>query len=198
MNRTQNQLMLEKLFKPISEKIALPFIKVLAYFNIKPNTVSYIGLLVVLIGSYYFYIGKSLFGIILIFLGSAIDGLDGPYARYSNLSSEKGAILDSFIDRIGELVIWSVIGISYTNSDIELFTIFAILVSSNLIPYLRAKSESYNFENKKGITPRPERVIFAVVFMFFQLPFVYMYIFALLTWLTVFQRFIYLYNSLDK
>lgn len=190
--------MLERIFKPTSEKFAIPFIKLLAFLNVKPNTVSYIGLFVVLSGAYYFYLGNNLFGIILIFLGSAIDGLDGPYARFSNLSSEKGAILDSFLDRIGELVIWSVIGISYTNSDIELFIIFSILVSSNLIPYLRAKSESYDVENKNGITPRPERVIFAVVYMYFQLPFICMYIFAFLTWITVFQRFIFLYKTLDQ
>ena len=190
--------MLEKIFKPTSEKFAIPFIKLLAFLKVKPNTVSYIGLFVVLTGAYYFYLGNNLFGIIFIFLGSAIDGLDGPYARYSNLSTEKGAILDSFLDRIGELVIWSVIGILYTNSDIELFIIFSILVSSNLIPYLRAKSESYDVDNKMGITPRPERVIFAVVYMYFQLPFIYMYIFAFLTWVTVFQRFIFLYRTLDK
>ena len=189
--------MLERIFKSTSEKFALPFIKGLSYLNVKPNTVSYIGLIVVLSGSYFFYLSNKLLGIVLIFLGSAIDGLDGPYARYINLSSERGAILDSFIDRIGELVIWSVIGISYTNNDLELFTIFSILVSSNLIPYLRAKSESYNIENKKGVTPRPERVIFAVVFMYFQLPFVCMYIFAFFTWLTVFQRFTFLYRTLD-
>lgn len=189
--------MLERIFKPTSEKFAIPFIKILTVLKVRPNTVSYIGLFIVLSGSYFFYLENNLLGIVLIFLGSAIDGLDGPYARYNNLTSERGAVLDSFIDRIGELLIWSVIGISYTNSDIQLFTIFTILVSSNLIPYLRAKSESYNIVNKKGITPRPERVIFAVVFMYFQLPFIYMYIFAIFTWLTVFQRFIFLYRNLD-
>ena len=57
-------------------------------------------------------------------------------------------------------------------------------------------SENYNITNKKGITARPERIIFAVLFMYFELPFIYMFIFAILTWLTVFQRFIFLYRSL--
>ena len=191
-----NLLMLEKIFKSTSEKFAYPFIRLLAYFKIKPNSVSYIGLIIVIVGSFYFYKIENLLGIVLIFLGSAIDGLDGPYARYINSSSEKGAILDSFIDRIGELIIWSVIGVSYTDTDLELFIIFSILVSSNLIPYIRAMSENYNITNKKGITARPERIIFAVLFMYFELPFVYMFIFAILTWLTVFQRFIFLYRSL--
>ena len=190
--------MLEKYFKNSSESFATPFIKILRYLNLKPNTVSIFGLIVIITGSYCFYLEYRNLGIVLIFLGSAIDGLDGPYARKIDLVSEKGAILDSLIDRIGELIIWSVVGISFTNSDIELFTIFTILVSSNLIPYMRAKSEYFGLQNKKGLAARPERVIFAVLFMFFNFSFLYVYIFAVITWITAFQRFIYLYQHLSK
>ena len=62
---------------------------------------------------------------------------------------------------------------------------------------MRAKSESYGLENKKGIAARPERVIFAVLFMFFDFHFLYVYIFAVITWITAFQRFRYLYNHLN-
>ena len=94
--------MLEKYFKSASEKFAKPFVLVLAKFQIKPNTVSILGLIIVLLGSYFFYVDNKFLGIILIFLGSAVDGLDGPYARHQDLVSERGAVLDSFIDRIGE------------------------------------------------------------------------------------------------
>ena len=190
--------MLEKYFKNASEQFAKPFVLVLAKFRIKPNTVSIIGLIIVLLGSYYFYVDNKLLGIILIFLGSAVDGLDGPYARHQNLVSERGAVLDSFIDRMGELFIWSVVAIGYTSNDIELFIVLSILVASNLIPYIRAKSESYGITNKAGITARPERVIFAVIFMFFNLDYVFMYIFSLLCWITVFQRIKILITNLDR
>ena len=190
--------MLERYFKNSSEVFAKPFINILKLLKVKPNTVSMAGLFVIIFGSYFFYIGNSQIGIVLIFLGSAVDGLDGPYARETNLQTEKGAILDSLIDRVGELIIWSVVGISYTNSDIELLTVFSIIVSSNLIPYMRAKSEFYGLENKKGIAARPERVIFAVLFMFFNFSFNYVYIFAVITWITAMQRFMYLYNHLNE
>ena len=190
--------MLEKYFKNSSEVFATPFIKILKFLNLKPNTVSIFGLIVIVIGSYCFYLENRNLGIVLIFLGSAIDGLDGPYAREIDLVTERGAILDSLIDRVGELIIWSVVGISFTDSDIELFTIFTILVSSNLIPYMRAKSEYFGLQNKKGIAARPERVIFAVLFMFFNFNFIYVYIFACITWITALQRFIYLYRHLSK
>ena len=112
--------------------------------------------------------------------------------------SEKGAVLDSFIDRLGEFFIWSVVAIGFTSNDIELFIVLSILVASNLIPYIRAKSESYGITNKAGITARPERVIFAVIFMFFDLDYVFMYIFSILCWITVFQRIKILITNLDK
>ena len=111
-------------------------------------------------------------------------------------TSDKGAVLDSTIDRIGELFIWAVIGIKFTHSNIELFTIFSILTSSGLIPYIRAKSEVHNIENKVGLAARPERVLFAVFFMYFEFSFIYVYIFAAITWITVFQRFYRLYTKL--
>ena len=190
--------MLEKYFKNSSEVFATPFIKILKFLNLKPNTVSMFGLVVIVFGSYCFYLENRVLGIVLIFLGSAMDGLDGPYARQMNLVSEKGAILDSLIDRIGELIIWSVVGISFTGNDMELFTIFTIIVSSNLIPYMRAKSEYYGLLNKKGLAARPERVIFAVLFMYFNFNFIFVYIFAVITWITALQRFIYLYQYLSK
>ena len=189
--------MLEKYFKEYSEKFARPFIKVCIYLNLKPNYLSVIGLLVIVLGSYFFFTVNKLYGVIFIFLGSAIDGLDGPLARQLNLQSDKGALLDSTIDRIGELLIWSVIALNYVQTDIQLFTIISIVTSSGLIPYLRAKGETLNIDNKLGLTPRPERVIFAVLYMYFDFSFYFVYLFALLTWFTVFQRFYRLYISVE-
>ena len=111
------------------------------------------------------------YGIFYIFLGSAIDGLDGPLARTLNIQSDKGALIDSTIDRVGEMIIWSVICIEYVNNEIELFTVISIVTASGLIPYLRAKGETLNIDNKLGLTPRPERVIFAVLYMYFDFSF---------------------------
>ena len=104
-------------------------------------------------------------------------------------------MIDSTIDRIGELIIWSVIALNYVDNDVELFTVISIVTSSGLIPYLRAKGELLNVDNKVGITPRPERVIFAVLYMYYDFSFIYVYIFACLTWVTVLQRFYKLYKS---
>ena len=189
--------MLEKYFKPASEKFAIPFIKICIALRIKPNTLSLLGLIIVIVGCYLFMNDVKTLGSIVIFLGSAIDGLDGPLARTLNIQSDKGALIDSTIDRVGEMIIWSVICIKYVSSEIELFTVISIVTASGLIPYLRAKGETLNIDNKLGITPRPERVIFAVLYMYFDFSFNFVYLFALLTWFTVFQRFYKLYISVE-
>ena len=87
-------------------------------------------------------------GAITIFIGSAIDGLDGPLARTTNMISKKGALLDSFIDRVGELFIWSVGAIRFTSTDFELFVILSIVTGSNLIPYLLFCHQNLYYRNK--------------------------------------------------
>ncbi|MDC3227223.1 CDP-alcohol phosphatidyltransferase family protein [Acidimicrobiaceae bacterium] len=188
--------MLEKYLKEHSEKFASPFIKFCIFIGIKPNVLSIIGLLVVTLGCYLLFIDLKTLGAIVIFLGSAIDGLDGPLARKTNTMSDKGALIDSFIDRIGELFIWSVVAIKFTTSDVHLFFIFLVLSGSTLVPYLRARGETLGIDNKVGLAARPERVIFAVIYMLFSLPFTAVYIFTLILWTTVYQRFIILYKNL--
>ena len=188
--------MLEKYLKEQSEKFASPFIRFCIFIGIKPNLLSIIGLLVVTLGCYLLFIDLKNIGAIVIFLGSAIDGLDGPLARKTNTMSNKGALIDSFIDRIGELFIWSVVAIKFTDSDIQLFFIFLVLSGSTLVPYLRARGEALGINNKVGLAARPERVIFAVIYMLFSLPFTAVYIFTLILWTTVYQRFIILYKNL--
>ena len=72
--------MLEKYFKSASERFAIPFIKICMTLKIQPNVLSVIGILVVIMGALFFLTENKQIGILLIFVGSAIDGLDGPLA----------------------------------------------------------------------------------------------------------------------
>ena len=43
---------------------------------------------------------------------------------------------------------------------------------------MRAKSELHGIDNKFGIAARPERVLFAIFFMYFNFDFVFVYLFT--------------------
>ena len=77
--------MLEKYFKSASEKFAVPFIGICIRIGIKPNVLSFIGLLIVIVGCYLFLNNIKTLGELIIFIGSGIDGLDGPLARKTNI-----------------------------------------------------------------------------------------------------------------
>lgn len=181
--------MLEKYFKNIAESFAIPFIKICIYCKIKPNFLSILGLFIVAIGAWNIYIQNVTTGLVILFLGSAIDGLDGPLARYTNESSDYGDFLDSTVDRIAEMFIWGVFCLRFTDNEYEVLLVFAILTGSFLIPYTRAKAESMNLYINVGLTPRPERVIFAILYMAIEPNSGFLYMFTILVWITVIQRF---------
>lgn len=188
--------MLEKYFKHIAESLAVPFIKICIKFKIKPNFLSILGLFVVVIGTVTIYSGNIVIGLVILFFGSAIDGLDGPLARYTKQSSRFGEFLDSTVDRIAEMFIWGIFCLKFTNNDYEVMLVFAILTGSFLISYSRAKAESVNITMNVGLTPRPERVIFAIIYMAFEPNNIFLYIFTILVWITVYQRFKVLYKEI--
>ncbi len=139
--------MLEKYFKGIAEVVAIPFIRICIFFRIKPNVLSFLGLIVVIYGCYFIYIEEINTGLFILFIGLAIDGLDGPLARSTSQITEIGPFIDSIIDRITEMFIWFIFCIKFANSNTEVFLSFFILTCSFLIPYIRAKSESVNLIN---------------------------------------------------
>ena len=189
--------MLEKYFKSTAEKFAYPFIKICILLRIKPNTLSIIGLLIVFTGSFLVYNDFIGIGLLTLFIGSAVDGLDGPLARVTNQSSRLGGYIDSSVDRIAEMFIWCTFCIKFTSTNIELMMVFAILTGSFLIPYTRAKAESMGVYENIGLTPRPERVIFAILYMALNLQSIFLYIFTILVWVTVFQRMNLLYKKMQ-
>ena len=188
--------MLEKHFKKYAEIFAIPFVNICLFLKVKPNQLSFFGLLLVIIGALSVFYEYTISGIILLFIGSALDGLDGPLARKLNNTSKHGAFIDSTVDRVGEMFIWSIFAIKFTRNDIEVFIVFTILTASFLIPYARAKAESMNIYNKTGITPRPERVLFAIFYMSIFPGSIYLYIFSLLVWFTVYQRISIIYREI--
>ena len=188
--------MLEKYFKKYAEKVAYPFIRVCIILNIKPNTLSVLGLLTVITGSFVVYKDNTSLGLSILFVGTAIDGLDGPLARITKQNSDLGGFIDSTVDRIAEMFIWGTFCLKFTTNQFEVMLIFFILTGSFLIPYTRAKAESIGIYETVGLTPRPERVIFAIIYMAFTPSSVYLYIFTFLVWITVFQRLTILFKKI--
>jgi CDP-diacylglycerol--glycerol-3-phosphate 3-phosphatidyltransferase len=105
------------------------------------------------------------------FLGTAVisffalsDLFDGTMARISKAGASKwGSFLDSTIDRVTDSAILLGVSIYLINNDNQLsFVVIATLLTGMLVPYIRAKAESFGVECSGGVAERTERLTMAM------------------------------------
>ena len=101
-----------------------------------------------------------------LLLAGYFDALDGALARRYRLVSKFGGILDSVLDRLGELFLYS--GLAIGNLVDFRLALWA-LSASFMVSYLRARAEASGIVMKGvGIAERPERLLILIVSTLFQ------------------------------
>lgn len=188
--------MIELWLRERIQVVLTPMGRGLAGIGIKPIHLTLTGLFVTLAGSLLLSRGSLEVGAMVILVGSALDGLDGAVARVSGTASARGALIDSVSDRLGETamfaacVFWLTSRISPAEGDPALALLCVLSLGAALLTsYLRAKADIGGVDGRGGIMGRAERVIlFSAGFIFGQVTLM-LWTMAILTWVTVFQRF---------
>ncbi|NHK30523.1 MAG: CDP-alcohol phosphatidyltransferase family protein [Asgard group archaeon] len=154
----------------VTSKIKHVFIKflkpIIAFFGklgIHPNVYTILGLLLSITAGVLISLDYFLYAIILLFLGSIMDFLDGNVARYLGIASKKGGFLDSILDRISDMAVLAgfVIG-----QHVDVITGTIMIIASVMISYIRAKGESLGIKKMAvGLMERTERLFFVGVLM---------------------------------
>jgi CDP-diacylglycerol--glycerol-3-phosphate 3-phosphatidyltransferase len=139
--------------------------------------------------------------------GSLMDVLDGRYSRMSGKGSPFGAFLDSTLDRVEEGIVLAAVAAYFADRGDELAvgaTVLAV-VGSYMVSYTRARAEALGVECKVGIATRPVRVVIlsaGLVFAKgaglgdFELLEPAVYVMAVLTLFTTFQRVVHVRKQL--
>jgi CDP-diacylglycerol--glycerol-3-phosphate 3-phosphatidyltransferase len=175
--------------------------------RLTPNMISMTGLVLnvgaaVLVWQRYFFLA----GIAFI-VGSIMDTLDGRYSRMSGKGTPFGAFLDSTLDRIEEGIVLTAVAAYFSSRGMD-FAVAACVVAvlgSLMVSYTRARAEALGVECKVGLATRPVRVVIlsaglvlakgASIFNVDLLaPAVY--VLAVLTVFTVFQRVLHVRKAL--
>ena len=158
-----------------------PISKILITLKLTPNTVTIFGIVITSIGSFFVFQGSFLLGGIIVAFGTILDSIDGSMARLSNSVSKFGDLLDSVIDRFSEGIVYIGIASYYIykefNETAILLTLIALLCSQ-LISYVRAKSESLGIQNKSGFFTRVERSLVIIICLIISQPLIGLYILA--------------------
>ena len=150
--------MISSVLKPGVTRLINPVAKWAVRIGITPNAITVAGACGVIISALIFYPREEYFwGTIAISFFALSDLFDGAIARISQSgASQWGGFLDSTIDRITDSIIIIALLLPLIDKEdplayVGLFT----LVSGILIPYIRAKAESFGVECSVGIAERP-------------------------------------------
>jgi phosphatidylglycerophosphate synthase len=182
-------------FDPIIEKVGRGF----ARLGFGPSFWTWVGLGLSIISAIMFSLHSPAIGVdwytatflgsLFLLLAGFFDVVDGAVARVTKRTSALGGYLDSVLDKVSEIIIFTGILIgSFTNPVLVLVA----LSLSLLVSYTRARGEGLGVDLKgKGIAERAERIIIIVILGF--IPFqenisVALWIISILAAITVLER----------
>jgi CDP-diacylglycerol--glycerol-3-phosphate 3-phosphatidyltransferase len=189
--------MLSARLKPAVTKVITPVASFALRIGITPNAVTWVGAIGVVVSSLYFYPRGDFFvGTLIICLMALSDLFDGTMARLSSSGSSRwGGFLDSTIDRITDSAILLGVSLYLINqADSLAYVAIATLVTGLLVPYIRAKAESFGIACSGGIAERTERLIISLAAIGFDglgVPYVLavgIWLLAIIGVLTIAQR----------
>ena len=190
-------LMISSALKPAVTRLINPLARAALRVGLTPNSVTILGALGLIISAAYFYSNEQYFvGTLVITAFALSDLFDGAMARISEKGATAwGGFLDSTIDRVTDSAIVISLALPLIrNEDVLAYPAIVALVTGVLIPYIRAKAESFDIACSVGITERTERLIIILVAAGFHglgVPYILaigIWSLAILGLVTVFQR----------
>ena len=190
-----------------AHRLAEPVGRVVAKTRVPPNFLTILGFLFNVGVAWMISRGPDLFPIagFLIIVAGIFDLLDGAVARHTNRVTRFGALLDSTLDRLSEAVL--LFGLLWyfvwqQDTSLEVILIFAIIVGSLLISYVRARAEGLGLDAEVGIMRRTVRILTLSIGLmlspFGPLLLVALWGLAILTNLTAVHRLIYVWYKARK
>ncbi len=192
--------MLSKYGRPIFARPLSQLVYWLRDTGVTPNMVTFTGFALTAISAIILATGNFPLGGWLLFGAALFDMLDGALARITDQSSTFGAFLDSTLDRYSESVTFFALAYFYaqqTNARTELVLIFAILVGSLMVSYVKARAEALRVECKAGWLQRPERLFLLIASLILGWLLPVLWILAIMTNITALQRIYEVYWRLQ-
>src|SRR5262245_6938615 len=147
---------------------AWPYRGILAFLlwtGIRPWQLTLLSLALTAVTGILIVIGQWLAaGIVLIFAGAA-DVFDGSVARHRGEARRAGAFLDSVLDRISDMILFSCLfwRLAADGRTLEAALALVTLVVSMAVSHVRAEAEAAGVTLTEGLFQRLERVLALIV-----------------------------------
>ncbi|HEV3226539.1 MAG TPA: CDP-alcohol phosphatidyltransferase family protein [Acidimicrobiales bacterium] len=153
--------MFDKRLRPSVEQKLRPVGANLRKSGVRADHLTLLGLVMAVGAAIAIANGALRLGFLLLVLTAVPDVLDGAVAKASGTASPRGAFFDSVVDRVVDALLLG--GVAWYLEDhhgghIGMLPL-ALLGTSLLISYERAKAESLGFDARGGLMERAERII---------------------------------------
>ncbi|MFX0580755.1 phosphatidylinositol phosphate synthase [Nocardia nepalensis] len=193
-------------------KATAPLGRALVSTGLTPDAMTVIGTVASITAAVtLFPTGHLFWGTMVIWLFVMFDMLDGAMARARGGGTKYGAVLDATCDRVADGAIFAGLAwwaVYHENSKPLFFATLVVLVTSQVISYAKARAEASGLSADGGLIERPDRLIIVLVGAGFTgiggywgiewltwAVHVAMWILAVLSIITVFQRVLAVRNS---
>ena len=127
--------------------------------RLSPTAFNLLGVAFGCLAGWCFATGSMNLGGWAVLLGGAADVLDGRIARARGMANQRGAFLDSTLDRFAEVGAFVGLAVMYRASAPALALVATALGGSLLVSYARARGESFGVVCKVGVMQRAERLL---------------------------------------
>lgn len=153
--------MLTDIRHTLARYLTEPAVQILAKMRLSPNALTVLGFALSIAIAWILALGHLFLGGFLVLFSGWFDLIDGALARATGRTTKFGALLDSTLDRLGEAALLFGLLFYYLrqNAFQESLLIFAVLVGSVMVSYIRARAEGLGLESQVGLFTRPERVV---------------------------------------
>lgn len=158
--------------------------------GIHPNTMTLLGLAGNIAGAVFLSQGHMTIGGLLILVAGPFDALDGTMARLLGQPTKFGAFVDSVTDRWSEMFILFGLLWFYLQRGEVLYCLLVFLATmgSVMVSYTKARAEALGFDCNVGVLTRLERYIVMAPALVFNLPWLALWLVAILANFTALQR----------
>jgi len=180
--------------------VLVQIVRVLTYFRINPNLLTFTGVLISLWAAWKFGHGDFFQGGLVVLLAGLFDMLDGEVARVGRSETRFGAFYDSVIDRYSDIIILQGLMVYYAREQMLGYVVLVgvVFMGAVLTSYARARAESLITTCKVGFMERPERIVLLIIGGLTDRMEAVLWILALLGNWTVINRIYYTWKELPK
>ena len=190
--------------KKAQNALTKPLVPVISKLHLTPDAMTISGVVLNLVAAVIIGFGHLLIGGIVFLLAGLFDLLDGALARYMQKTTKFGALFDSVSDRLTEgalflsFIFITSVAVWPFSVVWELVLIFLAMIGSFLTSYIRARAEGLGIDCTVGLFTRPERVIILALGLLLSQVFIALAIVVVLSFVTVGQRFLFVWQQARK